>query len=550
MIRVLLTELIKTTCLLVVVSVLGFVALDATGQFDWWGTSELAMRAGIPRDRAFARDLPVVWNGHVADARVRTRDDLADLAAPTTRPAARERLIHRGTAALPTILYSLRHLSGETRSGALAILATLAPSITGGEQPPVDTDAALAYWDRFFALRGLDFRPAYAHRLVQRLVEHESRNAEEQLIRLGTFALPAVFDVLDQPVDTDAAIRLTALLSTITGLPLRVPTNPRVTQIREVVETWRAWWFVERLEYETLNDVTRVTGHVVETRYGRWLTRALVGTMGTSRVTGRPIALEVRQRTLRSLFVGGLGGLLAIAFVVAFGGGRELRKRPIGTKLLDLVGALVPGLGAAIFGFTLLVQLAAAPRPAGPLARVVFADPLRLAVAIAALAPIAALLLRRNYARVTLNAVRKEADSWARESRHPKPIQIVRHGARVGLASLLAPLALAALPLVAATHVVEPIVGVNGMGQLNVRSIMTYDPPWLLIALISVVPIWLAGHWSQRVMVWALGEASVTPKPPRETTAPAVREAQRAGNGAATGASEARIEPARASADR
>lgn len=529
MIRVVVLEAIKTALLLVVVSIVGFALLDRTGRIDWWGTSELARRAGVSPDRALARDLPVLWNSRVADARVRTQDDVAQLHAPATRSAAHERIVHRGTAALPTLLREVGTLRGDDRAEVFAILATLAPGVTGGERPPLDPESASVYWDRFFSLRGLDFRPAYARRLVQRLVEHESRNAEEQIVALGTYALPAIFDVLEQPVDTDAARRLTTLLSNITGLPLRVAPDARVGAMRETVETWRAWWFVERLEFETLGDVGRFNGHLTETRYGRWLTRALGGTLGHSKVTGRPIVLEVRERVLRSLFAGGLGALIAVALVVAFGGGRALRQRPLGTKLLDLVGALVPGLGALVFGFVIAVQIAAAPRPAGPLARVVLADPVRIAIAIIALVPLAALWLRRNAARVALHAVRKEAESWARESRHPKPMQVVRHGARVGLASLFAPLALAALPLVAMTHLVEPLVDFPGMGQLTIRSLFAHDPAVLLIALISIVPIWLARHWSQRVMLWALGAPSpAKPKPAKsqrqDATVPLARE--------------------------
>ena len=513
MIRVLLAETLKTAFLLLVVSVVGFVALDATGEHDWWWMSEHAMRAGLPAARAMARDLPTLWNARVADAHVRTLDDLRAAQHAVLRDEATARLVHRGTAALPTLLERLQSLPPAQRDAALDVLRALAPRITGGETaPPSDPSAALDYWDRFYALRGLDFRGANARRLVQRLVDRDSRNAEEQLLRLGTFVLPAVFDVLEQPLDTASARRLTSLLSDLTGLSLRIDDRATASDMQTVVETWLAWWFVERLEYETLSDVGRFVGHVTETRYGRWLVRALTGRLGRSTTTGRPFQAELRERIPRSVFIGGLGALLAVAFVVAFGGGPVLRKRRIGIKLLDLVGALIPGLGALTVGMVVLIQVLAAPSPGGPLARRVFDDPTPLVLGVLVLAPLTVLFLRRQAARLTLHAVRKEAESWALESRHPHPMQVVRHGARVGAASLLAPLSLAALPLVGLTLAVEPLMSVKGMGDLTLRSIRPLDPPWLLLALVSLVPLYLGQHWARRLLVIAVGGTKRIPQ--------------------------------------
>jgi ABC-type dipeptide/oligopeptide/nickel transport system permease component len=536
MIRVLLREALLTALLLLVVSVTAFVLLDSTGQHDWWGTVAPAARFGVPREAALATDLPRLWNRRVADALVRTQADLAELGDPATRPAARARLLHRGTAALPVILAQLRRLPPASQQAALELLAELAPSLTGGEIPPAERDAALKYWDRFVQLRGLDFRRAYARRLVQRLVDRESRNAAEQLTRLGTFALPAVFDLLEQPMDSDSAQRLTALLAEITGRPMRVPPGASLAETRAIVDGWRAWWFAERLEFESLGGTQRLAGHVLETRYGRWLSAAMAGRFGIAAVTGRPIALELRERLPASLFVGGLGGLLATALVVAFGGGPALRRRPLRTKLLDLTGALIPGLAAFLLAFALFVQLCAAPRPAAPLAREIFAHWPRLAIAVVLLGAIAVLWLRRRAARVLLHAVRHEAEAWAIENRHPKLGEVVRHGARVGLASLLAPLGLSATAVVTIGTVVETLAGVRGMGALTLSSLRQWDAPWLLMATLSAAPLWMGGRWARRILIWALGDTSV----PRTASESGPADASAATEPATTAAAEER----------
>jgi ABC-type dipeptide/oligopeptide/nickel transport system permease component len=252
---------------------------------------------------------------------------------------------------------------------------------------------------------------------------------------------------------------------------------------------------------------------VTETRYGRWLGRVAVGELGVARRTGRPNALELRRRLPASTFVQGLGGLLATALVVAFGGGRALRRRPLRTKLLDLGGALVPGLAAFLVAFALLVQLCAAPRPAGALVRATLARWPSLLAGVLLVTPLASLWLRRRGARLVLHGVRREAESWAMDGLRPGFWQIVRHGFRVGVASLFAPLALSALPLIALSLLIEPLARVEGMAALTVDSLRPLDAPWLLMAILSLVPVWLAARWARSALVWALGGAHPASSP-------------------------------------
>jgi hypothetical protein len=139
---------------------------------------------------------------------------------------------------------------------------------------------------------------------------------------------------------------------------------------------------------------------------------------------------------------------------------------------------------------------------------------IHLASAIIVLAPLAILWLRRRNARVLLHAVRHEAESWALESRNPHIGQVLRHGFRVGMASLFAPMGLSAFPLMLMAIVVEPVVGVRGMAALTLSSMRTWDAPWLLIAIVSVVPLWLVRRWAHSVLLWALGDVSLRPVPP------------------------------------
>ncbi len=503
MLRVLLREVFVTVLCLAAVSAAAFTTLDTVGHQDWFSTAAHARAVGLTLDHAGARDLPLFWNPRVEDSQLRTDRDLAALADPARRPAAQDALLHRGTAALPYILPALPDLAVPARTAALEVLSHWARALTGGDPAPVEPDRAMAFWARFYDVRALDFRPGYALRQAQRILGHSSRNATAQITRLGTFALPAIFQVLATPMDRDARIRLTSALADVTGIALRAPSDAPDAEVTRVVEAWRACWFAEHLEYQQLSAWQRALGHVAETRYGRWLARALRGRFGISAVTLRPVSIELRERLPASAFVAGLGGLLATAFVVAFGGGPILRRRPLRPKLLDLAGALVPGLAALGAAWALLVGFCA-PGAALPLARATLSHWPRLIPATVALALAAGQWIRRPALRLTLHTVRVEAETWAAEGFSPGAREVIRHGARIGVASLLAPLGLAAPAVLLASLVIEPALGVHGMGALTMKAMGQGDAPWLMVATLTVVPIFLGRRWTQRSLIWLL----------------------------------------------
>ncbi len=501
MVRVLLREMVLTLVALVAVSCVAFAVFDTTSHQDWFATAAHAHAVGMSADHLGARDLPLFFNARVLDARGRTERDLRALGDARSRTAAMASLAHRGIAALPYIVPNLQNLSPTVRSAALTVLACEAPTLTGGDHAPTDEAMAVAWWQSFWDVRALDFRQGYAQRIAQRLAWHSSHNASEEITRLGTFALPALFKILVATTDRDAEVRLTNALADITGIPLRATSETPTVERTRMVSAWRAYWFAEHLEYQSLSSWQRTVGKLTETRYGRWLSRALRGRFGISSTTFRPAALELRERLPASVLVSGLGGLLATAVIVAFGGGPKLRRRPLRPKLLDLVGALVPGLTAFVTLWTVLLG-AIAPGNALPLARTTLARWPGLATATVLLSLVAGLWLRRPALRLVFHAVRVEAEDWAMEGLSPGLRAVLRHGARIGVASLLAPMGLAAPVVLVFSLVVEPMVGVHGMGALTERALRHMDAPWLMVATLSVVPVLLGRRWARMSLVW------------------------------------------------
>ncbi len=518
MLYVALRETTLTALGLVAATVVSFVALDTVGDHDWFGAAHYAPTLGLDARRASTGDLPLVWNANVDDARARTIRDLERLRAPATRDGAERALVARGSAALPVVMAHLDALPADARFAALRALSAGSRVLTGDETAPVparpgDDGAALAWWQRFYAARELDFRPGYASRQAERLATRESRNAAERVARLGTYALPNLVDALGVARSPEAVARVVGALSDATGVPMRLGAAPTAADATRVTEAWKAFWFARHLEYETLTPWQRTLGHVTETRYGQWLVRALRGRLGVSRVTGRPVSLELRERLPVSSFTSGLGGLVAVAGVIAFGGGPAMRRRALRTKLTDLVGALAPGLVAFAAAWWVLLRVTSrsdALRTAAELFSGVGA--VRSLASVAGCAALASLWLRRPKLRVVLHAVRVEAERWTSERLEPTNLDLVRHAARIGAASLLAPMGLAAPAVLLASLVVEVLFGLDGMGALTLRAAQALDAPWLMVGVTTVVPLLLARRWAVGVLAWLLNVRAATPR--------------------------------------
>ncbi len=554
MIRLLLRETLLTIACMVLVTVAAFAALDALAAPDWFGAARFANELGLSPRSAATGDLPLLWNGPVDDARARTRDDLDGLASPSQRAAseAEARLLARGSAALPTVLVRLPSMAPAPRLAALRVLSAWSATLTGSESAPVpsrpgDDAEALRWWDRFYAAHVLDFRPGYAFRQAERLATRDSRNAAERVSRLGTYALPALVQSITSAPDGGGVTRVANAMADVTRLPLRLDADATEAERVRVADGWRAFWFARHLEYETLSAWQLTLGHVTETRYGHWLVRALRGRFGRSALTGRYVARELRERLPLSTLTSGLGGLLAVAGVIAFGGGAAMRRRPLKVKLLDLAGALVPGLVAFAGAWWVVLRVCTPTGDPGRAAASILAGSAgaRVLLGVVACAGLASLWLRRPSKRLILHAVRVEAERWVAEERlAPTSVQVLRHGARIGVASLLAPLGLAAPVVLLASLAVEFALGLTGMGAHTLRAMLSLDAPWLMVAVTTIAPLLLARRWAVGVLGWLLSVRSVAASLPSDApSAQSARPEATTGEAQATDTPDAPLEP-------
>jgi ABC-type dipeptide/oligopeptide/nickel transport system permease component len=525
MLRWTLLESMRAVALMLLVSVVSFAVFDRFATPDWFGTVGPGRAIGLSPTEASGRDRArFLFAQDIEDAQSRTLRDLSLLGIPAQRERARARLRARGTVIVPIAFDALSNGPSAQRDETFHILNEFAPKLTGGDRevPPADPEQARTWWATFMALHEIDLRDAFARRHVQRLVEYDSPNAREQLARLGTLALPALFDALDDEQDANSARRLCDLASEIVGVDRTIPADASAERTRSIVAQWRAWWFARRFDYARLGQVRRRWGRVTEARYALWLRSAFDGRLGSAAVTGRSVHAELRARLPVSTLLAGVSGLCATALVVAFGGGRVLRGRPLATKLLDLLAALIPGSIAFAVGFLAVCSACSQGGSALGAARRALSNGGRITLAIVTLTLLTVGLLQRGQARVVLQAVRVEAERWAHRGDRPRFSRWLRHGWRVGVASLLAPAALNALLILGLTMLVEPVFGVAGMGDLTLRSLARRDGSWLQIAALSIVPIALATGWARRALYWALGaeDLAFTRRRPRASSEP------------------------------
>lgn len=522
MVRVLLREVMLTVLALVAASVVGFALLESLLAPDWTNATRWSVPLNLSPETLRGGDLPFVYHRAPRDAAARTLDDLAALRRRPTDPDALRRLRTRQTAALPTLLARLPHEPAPVQDTLYGLLASWSATLAHAELPPTSRDAAGPWWANFSEARGLDFRPTYTHRQAERLALTESPNARERLARLGTYALPALVAAL--PLARDPAGQCRILGALHTAHPGVVPLPPCTDgpRVRNAAAMWQAWWTVAHLEFETLSPWAQTLSKLFETRYGRWLARALQADLGLSRAAGVPVLTALQPRLPASALASGLGGLLGTAVVLGFGGNAALRRRSLGARVADFVGALIPGLGAFLAAWLSLLRLCAGRGDSAALARTFLGSSgwLRVTLATLLVGALAAAWLSRTRGASALNVVRMEAEHWITHHRAPSTRQRLLHGLRIGVASVLAPLGFAAPVVLLGSLLVEWALGVHGMGDLSLRGLVRGDAPWLLAATLTVVPLLLGRRWAARSMFWILGARPDGSLPRRATMPP------------------------------
>jgi peptide/nickel transport system permease protein len=232
------------------------------------------------------------------------------------------------------------------------------------------------------------------------------------------------------------------------------------------------------------------------TRFAAWAAGLARGDLGSSLVTGRPVADLLAARLPATLALVGAAALVAFPLLLA--GAWAVGRRP---RVYAPALAAVTATPQVVVAVGLVAVFAGALRwlPAVsfvPVSGSVWSRPEALVLPVLALAVPAAAF----GAGLLGGAV---ADAWAlphvRDARVrglPEPVVLVRHVLPLLRAPLLRVATLVLAGMVASSALVESVFGYAGLGELLVGSVSTGDSPVVqAIALLSaaVVVVGLAG---------------------------------------------------------
>jgi len=241
--------------------------------------------------------LPRFFNLYPRDIKTLTDRAVRSLAEGPNEGAQRE-LVRLGGAAFPHILPLLHPqppvrqpidtspspLDSQTQ-GRIAMALEPVAKRMGLTDPSVFSSPsnAIAFWNRFWEERSVEFQPAAVRRAVHRQAAHGSPARLTTLIELDTFALQGIMQALDTchtPDDVARSVRLLSVAAHVTQRDACIHPRMDPHQANRCILVWRDWWLSSRFDYEPLSGPERLFAILTETQYGRWALEASTFQLG------------------------------------------------------------------------------------------------------------------------------------------------------------------------------------------------------------------------------------------------------------------------------
>jgi ABC-type dipeptide/oligopeptide/nickel transport system permease component len=425
--------------------------------------------------RARFLDLPRFINRDPQDVRSRAREAVQHVAADDAlHEVSARRLRELGGAALPYVLPELEALSPEVRGRVAVALAPVAERMGVPQADDLAApEAAVLFWTRFWDDRSLDFTEAALDRGVERLLGHGSDQREADLVKLDTFALSAVIPAM-QRADRVGLARLMHIARHVTERGPTVEPESPPDEVRRALADWQEWWFVHTTDFVAIEGADRALGFATETRYGKWLKRAVSGELGVSAMDGEPIARKLRERAPLTLLVCLSALFLSWGVAVPIGAFGAWRQR--GT--FDVTSSAILFLLYAMPTFALAEILRRA-------ASAVDFSGAKTTLAITALTAATLATSSRWQRTAMLDVVRQDFVRTAHAKGVPGWRVAVVHALRNALMPTVTLAGLHLPTLIGGAFVVEEVFGLPGVGFETLRAIEAHDSAWLMAVILA-----------------------------------------------------------------
>jgi ABC-type dipeptide/oligopeptide/nickel transport system permease component len=425
-------------------------------------------------------DLPRFFNEHPFDVVARVDDAL--------RATDDQTLVRLGGAALPYLLPRLDSLEPAARTRVALALLPIAQRMGIASEQAGNPSLAVAFWNRFWADRAIEFRAANARRAARRLSAHGTSTREADVLELDTFALEQIMVAIEEiaaPVAeahgtaagddrVESLRRLVGAAAHVTERDDEIAGDATLPDALACVRRWREWWLVHQTDYVAYSGGSRFLAMLTNTQYARWAEKVVLLGFGTTE-GGAPIWQKLRDRAPPTLTI--MVSALVLSYVLALA--------------LGVVGSLRFRLRVDVWILSLSLLLFAIPTAclAVLLARRGQSD---MTMAVMVLA-VGLLVSPLSQGRALIAEVKSRDYIRTARALGMSPLRIAfRHALRnaalplVALASVEMPTALGG------AFVVEKAFGIAGLGEETVRAVQTHDVAWLVgLAFVTALTVTL-----------------------------------------------------------
>ena len=451
--------------------------------------------------RAFFLHLPLFVNLDVQDV-AKDVDQLLVMAQdPRKREFVRRQLIYRGGAVLPHLLPRLDSLGSEEREVVLQALDKVAERMGIADELARNPDKQ-AFWRSYWSYYKMDYRQSRARRLVDRYINFHDALAYHEIIRLDTFALPAVLESLGREKDWDRIRLLVAFVEHAMGKTPAAAGARDAAGREAIVEGWEDWWWRYEDEFTACTGLCRVTGLVTKTQYYHWVQRLIKLDFGDSLRDGRKINEKLRERLPVTLLLSMLALLVSYLVSVPLGVYSATKVSTMRDRIITLfLFALysLPSFWVAIILIRLLcgvgsldlfpIQGLTTPgAEAWPLASRFFDLLHHLVLPVTCLSYVSFATLSRYQRSATLEVLRQDYVRTARAKGLSETAVMVRHVLRNSLVPIVTLLGVQIPFLIGGSVIIERIFGIEGMGLETFEAIRARDYNWILaVAFITSI---------------------------------------------------------------